>query len=101
MHTLLLHEGYGDGGERHAARGEHKQEGHSANVSLRRSRLLELHARHGNAVGASAAFAFAQTLAERLLRELAPLVMQGIEAESRDKAAPALAPAKAKDSQMR
>ena len=33
---------------------------------------LELHARRGNAGGASAAFAFAQALAERLLIELAP-----------------------------
>jgi hypothetical protein len=37
---------------------------------------LELHARRGNASGARAAFAFAQTLAERLLGELAPLVGQ-------------------------
>ena len=35
---------------------------------------LERHARRGNAVGASAAFAFAQALAERLLTELAPFV---------------------------
>lgn len=38
---------------------------------------LELHARDGNAVGASASFAFAQALAERLLIELAPFVRQG------------------------
>jgi CheY-like chemotaxis protein len=37
---------------------------------------LELHARRGNAGGASAAFAFAQALAERLLGELVPLVLQ-------------------------
>jgi CheY-like chemotaxis protein len=38
---------------------------------------LELHARDENAVGASASFAFAQALAERLLVELAPFVRQG------------------------
>jgi CheY-like chemotaxis protein len=37
---------------------------------------LEMHARRGNLTGASAAFAFAQALAERLLSELAPLVLQ-------------------------
>ena len=37
---------------------------------------LELHARRGNAVGASAAFSFAQALAERLLVELAPFARQ-------------------------
>lgn len=38
---------------------------------------LELHARRGNPVGASAAFSFAQALAERLLIELAPFARQG------------------------
>jgi CheY-like chemotaxis protein len=52
---------------------------------------LELHARRGNAAGATAAFAFAQTLAERLLSELAPLVRQGSGAELPDAPAPALA----------
>jgi CheY-like chemotaxis protein len=37
---------------------------------------LELHARAGNASGARSAFAFAQALAERLLRELAVVVRQ-------------------------
>ena len=36
---------------------------------------LELHARRGNTTGASASFAFVQALAERLLSELAPLVL--------------------------
>jgi HPt (histidine-containing phosphotransfer) domain-containing protein len=36
---------------------------------------LEMHARRGNGPGATAAFAFAQALAERLLKELAPLVL--------------------------
>ena len=43
---------------------------------------LELHARRGNAIGATAAFAFAQALAERLLGELAPFVRQGNAVES-------------------
>jgi CheY-like chemotaxis protein len=42
---------------------------------------LELHARRGNAGGARAAFAFAQALAERLLKELAPLVLHPVTAE--------------------
>ena len=37
---------------------------------------LERHARNGNASGATAAFAFAQAIAERLLSELAPLVLK-------------------------
>jgi HPt (histidine-containing phosphotransfer) domain-containing protein len=43
---------------------------------------LELHAGRGNAAGATAAFAFAQALAERLLGELAPLVRQCNEPQS-------------------
>ena len=45
---------------------------------------LELHARAGNAAAASMAFAFAQALAERLLRELAPLVRNAGEAAPAD-----------------
>jgi CheY-like chemotaxis protein/HPt (histidine-containing phosphotransfer) domain-containing protein len=45
---------------------------------------LELQARSFNAGGARAAFAFAQALAERLLSELAPLVVHGRRTESAD-----------------
>jgi CheY-like chemotaxis protein len=53
---------------------------------------LERHARRGNASGATAAFAFAQALAERLLSELAPLVLQ------RSATKPACAPSPADES---
>jgi CheY-like chemotaxis protein len=43
---------------------------------------LELHARRANLKGASAAFAFAQALHERLLSELAPLVTQPNETDA-------------------
>jgi CheY-like chemotaxis protein len=52
---------------------------------------LERHARRRKAAGATAAFAFAQALAERLLSELAPLVLQPARAESPVAAAPGLA----------
>jgi CheY-like chemotaxis protein/HPt (histidine-containing phosphotransfer) domain-containing protein len=49
--------------------------------------VLEMHARRGNAGSATAAFAFAQALAERLLSELAPLVTEPAGADSADSAA--------------
>jgi CheY-like chemotaxis protein len=62
---------------------------------------LELHARRSNAGGARAAFAFAQALAERLLSELAPLVLQRSGAELPDVPAPDLAAVEERDSPMR
>ena len=53
---------------------------------------LELHARRGNRAGATAAFAFAQALSERLLGELAHLVRQRSGAESPEALALALTP---------
>jgi CheY-like chemotaxis protein len=52
---------------------------------------LEVHARRGNVGGSRAAFAFVQALAERLLRELAPLVRQPATAQCADGASPHVA----------
>jgi CheY-like chemotaxis protein len=60
---------------------------------------LELHARRGDATGASAAFAFVQALAERLWIELAPLVLQPPGPKLPD--APAPVSTEAQDSPMR
>ncbi|HYH42772.1 MAG TPA: response regulator [Burkholderiales bacterium] len=79
----------------------------SAVTSIEAPRLLrcldglELHARNGDATGATAAFAFAQALAERLLSELAPLVLQRGGTASRDTPAPAPASVKAQELSMR
>jgi CheY-like chemotaxis protein len=62
---------------------------------------LELHARRSNAAGATASFAFAQALVERLLVELAPFVKQKSRAESPERPAPAPASAREKELQMR
>ena len=50
---------------------------------------LETHARNGDGVSTVAAFAMAQAVVERLLRELAPLVSAEIEAETEIEVAPA------------
>jgi CheY-like chemotaxis protein len=63
--------------------------------------VLELHARRGNAGGATAAFCFAQALAERLLSELAPLVLQRSAAELSDASAAAPDFGEAQDVPMR